>query len=50
MIEGEWSGRVTGLRDQRIEIARIRTPNGHGGIALSRFLTRPVVADHQTHR
>ena len=47
MIEGEWSGRVTGLRDQRVEIAMLRMPDGNGRIALSRFLTPPVVADHR---
>src|SRR6266545_3926524 len=39
MIEGDWSGRVTGLRDQRVEIAMMRMPDGHGSIELSRFLT-----------
>jgi catechol 2,3-dioxygenase-like lactoylglutathione lyase family enzyme len=29
-IEGEWAGRVTGLADQRVEIAMMRTPDGHG--------------------
>ena len=29
MIEGEWAGRVTGLGDQRVEIAMMRTPDGH---------------------
>ena len=47
MIEGDWSGRVTGLRDQRVEIAMMRMPDGHGRIELSRFLTPPVVADHR---
>jgi catechol 2,3-dioxygenase-like lactoylglutathione lyase family enzyme len=47
MIEGEWAGRVTGLRDQRVEVAMMRTPDGHGRIELSRFLTPPVVADHR---
>src|SRR6266700_2710032 len=47
MIEGDWSGRVTGLRDQRVEIAMMRMPDGHGKIELSRFLTPPVVADHR---
>ena len=41
MIEEDWSGRVTGLRDQRVEIAMMRMPDGHGGIELSRFLTPP---------
>src|SRR5438552_3494017 len=47
MIEGDWSARVTGLRDQRVEIAMMRTPDGHGRIELSRFLAPPVVADHR---
>src|SRR4051795_11542603 len=47
MIEGDWSGRVTGLRDQRVEIAMMRTPDGHARIELSRFLTPPTVADHR---
>ena len=47
MIEGDWSGRVTGLRDQRVEIAMMRTPDGHGRLELSRFLAPPVVADHR---
>ena len=46
-IEGEWAGRVTGLGDQRVEIAMMRTPDGHSRIELSRFLTPPVVADHR---
>ena len=46
-VEGEWAGRVTGLRDQRVEIAMMRTPDGHGRIELSRFLAPPVVADHR---
>jgi catechol 2,3-dioxygenase-like lactoylglutathione lyase family enzyme len=47
LIEGEWSGRVTGVRDQRVEMAMMRMPDGHGAIELSRFLTPPVVADHR---
>src|SRR6185436_19135166 len=46
-IEGEWAGRVTGLGDQRVEMAMMRTPDGHGRLELSRFLTPPVVADHR---
>ena len=47
MIEGEWAGRVTGLGDQRVEIAMMRTPDGHSRLELSRFLAPPVVADHR---
>ena len=46
-IEGEWAGRVTGLGDQRVEIAMMRTPDGHGRLELSRFIAPPVVADHR---
>ncbi len=46
-IEGEWAGRVTGLCDQRVEIAMMRTPDGHGRLELSRFVAPPVVADHR---
>jgi len=47
MVEGEWAGRVTGLGDQRVEIAMMRTPDGHSRLELSRFLTPPLVADHR---
>jgi catechol 2,3-dioxygenase-like lactoylglutathione lyase family enzyme len=47
-IDGAWSGRVTGLGDQRVEIAMMRTPDGHGRVELSRFLTPAVVADHRS--
>src|SRR3954454_21041703 len=47
-VEGEWAGRVTGLGDQRVEIAMLRTPDGHGRVELSRFLEPAVVADHRT--
>src|SRR5213082_1128674 len=46
-IEGEWAGRVTGLGDQRVETAMMRTPDGHSRLELSRFLTPPTVADHR---
>ena len=46
-IEGEWAGRVTGLGSQHVEIAMMRTPDGHSRLELSRFLAPPVVADHR---
>jgi catechol 2,3-dioxygenase-like lactoylglutathione lyase family enzyme len=48
IVKGEWAGRVTGLGDQCVEIAMMRTPDGHGRLELSRFLEPPVVADHRT--
>ena len=47
LVEGEWAGRVTGLGDQRVEIAMMRTPDGSGRLELSRFLAPAVVADHR---
>ena len=46
-VEGDWAGRVTGLRDQRVEIAMMRTPDGHSRLELSRFLRPRVIADHR---
>jgi catechol 2,3-dioxygenase-like lactoylglutathione lyase family enzyme len=48
MVEGGWAGRVTGLGDQRVEIAMMRTPDGHGRLELSHFIEPAVVADHRT--
>ncbi len=47
VVEGEWAGQVNGLGDQRVEIAMMRTPDGHGRLELSRFLAPEVVADHR---
>ena len=47
-IQGEWADGVTGLKDMRVEIAMMRTPDGHGRLEISRFLAPPVVADHRT--
>jgi catechol 2,3-dioxygenase-like lactoylglutathione lyase family enzyme len=47
-IEGEWAGRVTGVRDQRVEIAMMRTPDGHSRIELSRFHAPAIASDHRT--
>ena len=46
-IEGDWAERVTGLRQMRVEIAMMRTPDGHSRLEISRFLTPPTVADHR---
>lgn len=47
VIEGEWAGTVTGLGDQTVEVAMMRTPDGHGKIELSRFIAPEVIADHR---
>ena len=46
-IEGEWAERVTGLHPMRVEMAMMRTPDGHSRLEISRFLTPPPVADHR---
>ncbi len=46
-IEGEWSGRVTGVRGQRVEIAMMCTPDGHSRIELSRFDAPAIASDHR---
>jgi len=46
-VEGEWAGRVTGLGNQRVEIAMMATPDGHSRLELSRFLAPHTVADHR---
>lgn len=46
-VEGEWAGRITGLGNQRVEIAMMVTPDGHSRLELSRFVTPQVVADHR---
>jgi len=47
-IEGEWAGRVTGVRGQRVEVAMMRTPDGHGRLELSRFDAPAIASDHRT--
>jgi catechol 2,3-dioxygenase-like lactoylglutathione lyase family enzyme len=46
-IEGEWAGRVTGVHGQRVEIAMMRTPDGHGRLELSRFNAPAISSDHR---
>lgn len=46
-VEGEWAGRVTGLGNQKVEIAMMVTPDGHSRLELSRFLVPEVSGDHR---
>jgi catechol 2,3-dioxygenase-like lactoylglutathione lyase family enzyme len=48
MVEGEWSGRVTGLKNQSVEIAMMVTPDGNSRLELSRFITPATISDHRT--
>ena len=46
-VEGDWADRVTGLSGMRVEMAMMRTPDGHSRLEISRFLAPPTVADHR---
>lgn len=46
-IEGEWPGRVTGVRDPRVEIAMMCTPDGNSRLELSRFDAPGIASDHR---
>ncbi len=47
-IEGEWAGKVTGIRDQQVEIAMMVTPDGNSRLELSMFIHPQVIGDHRT--
>ena len=43
-IEGPWVDRVNGLDGVRVDIAMMRTPDGHGRLELTEFHAPPVVS------
>jgi catechol 2,3-dioxygenase-like lactoylglutathione lyase family enzyme len=43
-IEGPWVDRVNGLDHVRVEVAMMRTPDGHGRLELTKFLTPTAVS------
>lgn len=47
IIEAEWAGRVTGLKDQVVEIAMMVTPDGNSRLELSSFIEPEVKSDHR---
>jgi catechol 2,3-dioxygenase-like lactoylglutathione lyase family enzyme len=42
-VEGRWVDRVAGLDGVRVDIAMMRTPDGHGGLELTKFHTPTAV-------
>jgi catechol 2,3-dioxygenase-like lactoylglutathione lyase family enzyme len=42
-IEGEWSDRVVGLDGQIVDIAMMRTPDGHSRLELMRYQQPDVI-------
>lgn len=47
VVEGEWSGRVTGIKDQEVEIAMMVTPDGHNRLELCRYIKPLPEEDHR---
>lgn len=43
-IEGPWVDRVNGLDGVRVDIAMMRTPDGHGRLELTKFHTPSAVS------
>ncbi|HZG69478.1 MAG TPA: VOC family protein, partial [Herpetosiphonaceae bacterium] len=43
-IEGRWVDRVNGLDGVRVDIAMMRTPDGHGRLELTKFHTPKAVS------
>ena len=43
-IEGRWVDRVNGLDGVRVDIAMMRTPDGHGRLELTKFHTPTAVS------
>lgn len=43
-VEGTWVDRVVGLDDVRVDIAMLRTPDGHSRLELTKFHTPAAVS------
>ncbi|WP_373047001.1 VOC family protein [Vulgatibacter sp.] len=43
-VEGRWVDRIIGLDDVRVDIAMMRTPDGHGRVELARYRRPEVVS------
>jgi catechol 2,3-dioxygenase-like lactoylglutathione lyase family enzyme len=44
LIEGPWAASLVGLDDQRVDIAMLRTPDGHGRIELAKYHLPEAIA------
>jgi catechol 2,3-dioxygenase-like lactoylglutathione lyase family enzyme len=44
LVEGPWAARVVGLDDQRVDVAMMRTPDGHGRIELAKYHTPKAIS------
>ncbi|WP_024286159.1 VOC family protein [Cellulomonas sp. KRMCY2] len=43
-VQGKWVDRVNGLDGVRVDIAMMRTPDGHGRLELTKFHTPTVIS------
>src|SRR5947208_4155853 len=43
-VEGRWVDRVVGLDDVRVDIAMMRTPDGHGRLELTKVHTPTAIS------
>lgn len=43
-VEGRWVDRVVGLDDVRVDIAMVRTPDGHSRLELTKFHTPTAIS------
>jgi catechol 2,3-dioxygenase-like lactoylglutathione lyase family enzyme len=43
-VEGRWVDQVVGLDEVRVDIAMMRTPDGHGRLELTKFRTPAVIS------
>lgn len=48
-VEGSWSDRIVGLKGQRVDIAMMRTPDGHSRLELMRFQKPKAVPVEPKH-
>lgn len=44
LVEGSWAARIVGLDDQRVDVAMLRTPDGHGRIELAKYHTPKAIS------
>ncbi|WP_227586410.1 hypothetical protein [Chryseobacterium sp. MFBS3-17] len=47
-IDDEWAGKVTGIPNQKVEIAMMVTPDSHSRIELTKFHHPAILSDHRT--
>lgn len=39
VLDADWSARIVGVEGQRVEVAMMRTPDGHSRLELAKYLT-----------